>query len=299
MSTAIYYDLDRILPADIARAVALAEDDAVLHIRRADALWPKTHPYGSVIDAMRVYESRMRVVGFSYRLREGLGRGGFELPLCPRYPVDVLDVAHYEWIYALERDYHLAWALAAIIREHQPRRLVLATDRAGHFDQALRRDLASDCRRAGTELFLLETTVAASRYSAIPPRLKYQLYEMREDFRHWIGQRSGRMTDAATGRPGGVLFAEFYPNSSRLAAEVADAARAATGENISFLAGRIEVRQALRQKNWECILLDEVSGSAIPRTLARWSRSQSRLAGVMRALEWESLGQLASSGHGF
>jgi len=77
MSTAIYYDLDRILPADIARAVALAEDDAVLHIRRADALWPKTHPYGSVIDAMRVYESRMRVVGFSYRLREGLGRGGF------------------------------------------------------------------------------------------------------------------------------------------------------------------------------------------------------------------------------
>jgi hypothetical protein len=263
MKTIIYYAMERIEPADVELAQSRAGGPA-LHVRIGDSDWPAdlTVETATLVSS-RDYNYRDEFMEFLNRLVE-------RLPKVELHGVDLIEVIRYQWLFAAEEDYHSAWALATIIRDHHPERIVLASKPDKDF-----RGLSEWCGKQGVELVESKrssTNSLVRQMRGLAYRAKFAAYQWRQGRRH---RARTSVPPLAAGQSARVVFSEFYPNSTKVAEATADGLTAMRPIDAVFVAGRDVVKEALSKCKYPLYHFDEF-GAADLRLSRKLVRSFSQ-----------------------
>jgi hypothetical protein len=175
MKSIVYYALERIEPADVEQATSRAGGSA-LHVRIGDSDWPADLP----VETATLVSARD--YGYRDEFMEFLNRLAAKLPKVELHGVDLIEVIRYEWLFAAEEDFHSAWALATIIRDYHPQRIVLASKPDKDFSA-----LVEWCRKQNIELIESKrssTNPFVRRMRGLAYRAKFAAYRWRQSLRH-------------------------------------------------------------------------------------------------------------------
>ncbi len=268
MKSIIYYALERVEPADVELAASRAGGPA-LHVRIGDSDWPANLS----VETATLVSSR----DFGYRdeFMEFLNRLVARLPNVEFLGVDLLEAIRYEWLFAAEEDFHSLWALASIIRDHHPKRIVLASKPEKDL-----RGLARWCREQGVEM------VESKRSSTNPlvrhvrhwgDRAKSAAYQWRHNLRHRARTAATPLEPGASAR---VVFSEFFPNSTKVADATAQGLTQLRAVDAVFVAGRDVVKAALAKCQFPVYHFDDFAvtdRSAARRLIREFSAAFERL----------------------
>jgi hypothetical protein len=248
MRAVVYYDLEQVSPDCIRRAAAAVGNDAI-HVRPTDAIWPESSAVESAtIWPQRDYRFRELVMDQFDRLAEATGR-------ILHHDVDLLEALRYEWVFATEDVFHRAWTVAELVRRHGPTRLhwvtsdprYLAVIRAVCEAQKLRCSI--DCSRLDRLKNMLGRPTELLRNRLWLLREKHRL-------RRYLSELTQRRNSReAPRRP--VVFAEIYPNNTKLALQISEAMERSSGVGGVFVGGRKEVCDLVLAGGRPCFLMDE------------------------------------------
>lgn len=255
MKPIIYYALERIEPADVEQATSRVGSPA-LHVRIGDSDWPAD------LSVETTTLVSARDYGYRDEFMEFLNRLVAKLPKVELHGVDLIEVIRYEWLFAAEEDYHSAWALATIIRDYHPQRIVLASKPEKDFS-----GLAEWCRKQNVELIESKrssTNPFVRRMRGLAYRAKFAAYQWRQNRRHRARTSAPPL---ATGQSARVVFSEFYPNSTKVAEATAKGLTSMRPIDAVFVAGRDVVKEALSKCQYPLYHFDEFGAS--DRQLAR------------------------------
>jgi hypothetical protein len=203
-----------------------------------------------------------RDYGYRDEFMEFLNRLVATLPKVELHGVDLIEVIRYEWLFAAEEDFHSAWALATIIRDYHPERIVLASKPEKDFS-----GLREWCRKQGIELVESKrssTNPLVRRMRGLAYRARFTAYQWRQNLRH---RSRTALPPVAPGQSARVVFSEFYPNSTKVAEATANGLTAMRPIDAVFVAGRDVVKEALSKCQYPLYHFDEFG--ATDRQLAR------------------------------
>ncbi|MEX2114358.1 MAG: hypothetical protein WD845_14285 [Pirellulales bacterium] len=230
MSKIAYYDLLKIAQCDTARARS-ASSAELLHVHAADNPWPANDSAAThVVPSMRDAATRTRTMHQIWSL---LG----QLPELVYHGVDLREVTRYSLLFSIERAFHQAWVLSHLHSD-------FGGDVDWYTDSA---DTAMALRAfEGQDGLSLRIHAPGSASAALVLRRPLDALRVRgwmlqrrlEEFRWSRHSTASRDVDVPGRHP--IVFAEFFPNSTRVSLSIARYLREHSHLNPVYVSKRLE-----------------------------------------------------------
>lgn len=252
-----YYDQE-VISSDEVRRLIKRLGANVIHVHRDDVDWPEDcHVRTETVWQPRDDRFRSILMGLLDGIRS-------ELPAIQTHGLNLLEISRYSWLFACEEEVHRIWVIDTLLSRHAVRTFC--------WRGPVRPPLFVDKIQSGDTktAFEFDTSAKPNPFSVVYRiwnSLRVYLWKTRENLREsaWKKARKAPYVDMNSSQTKLIVFAETFPNSAKLATQVAEKLRTDDSLLPVFVAGNHKTAQSIATKGFAVRLLQEFRKSAATR----------------------------------